>query len=201
MFNYPFRIDIFLIFVILNQFTKYTLMNFREQLSAELSKRNTDYIASVIGYDEKLFKEIMDVALSDETHVSGRAFWVVETVWLKYPHLINTYINHLIDFLPETKKDNQRRHSLKILSTIDLRELDEDRLGILIDRCFNWLEDAVNPTAVKMFAMEIIYNYVVIEPVLASELIAVIENQFEDSTPGFKNRGEKLLKKLYKLVY
>jgi len=201
LFNYPFRIDIFLIFVILNQFTKYTLMNFREQLSAELSKRNTDYIASVIGYDEKLFKEIMDVALSDETHVSGRAFWVVETVWLKYPHLINTYINHLIDFLPETKKDNQRRHSLKILSTIDLRELDEDRLGILIDRCFNWLEDAVNPTAVKMFAMEIIYNYVVIEPVLASELIAVIENQFEDSTPGFKNRGEKLLKKLYKLVY
>ena len=176
-------------------------MNFREQLSAELSKRNTDYIASVIGYDEKLFKEIMDVALSDETHVSGRAFWVVETVWLKYPHLINTYINHLIDFLPETKKDNQRRHSLKILSTIDLRELDEDRLGILIDRCFNWLEDAVNPTAVKMFAMEIIYNYVVIEPVLASELIAVIENQFEDSTPGFKNRGEKLLKKLYKIVY
>ena len=107
----------------------------------------------------------------------------------------------MIDFLPETKKDNQRRHSLKILSTIDLRELDEDRLGILIDRCFNWLEDAVNPTAVKMFAMEIIYNYVVIEPVLASELIAVIENQFEDSTPGFKNRGEKLLKKLYKLVY
>lgn len=175
-------------------------MNFRDQLLAELSKQNTDYIASVIGNNEELFKEIMAVALSSETNVSGRAFWVVETIWLKYPYLINTYINDLIDFLPKTKKDNQRRHSLKILSSIDLRSLDEDRLGILIDRCFNWLEDGINPTAVKMFAMEIIYNYVLIEPVLATELIAVIENQLEDSTPGFKNRASKLLKILYKYI-
>jgi len=175
-------------------------MNFRDQLLAELSKQNTDYIASVIGKSEDLFREIMGVALSAETNVSGRAFWVVETVWLKYPYLIHPYINDLIDFLPKTKKDNQRRHSLKILSTIDLKILDEDRLGILIDRCFNWLEDAINPTAVKMFAMEIIYNYVLIEPVLATELIAVIENQYDDSTPGFKNRADKLLKILYKYI-
>ena len=175
-------------------------MNFRDQLLAELSKRNTDYMASVIGNNEELFKEIMNVALTAETNVSGRAFWVIETVWLKYPYLINPFINDLIDFLPKTKKDNQRRHSLKILSTIDLRMLDEDRLGILIDQCFKWLEDGINPTAVKMFAMEIIYNYVLIEPVLASELIAVIENQYDDSTPGFKNRADKLLKILYKYI-
>jgi len=175
-------------------------MNFRDQLLAELSKQNTDYMASVIGKNEELFKEIIAVALSSETNVSGRAFWVVETIWLKYPYLINSYINDLIDFLPKTRKDNQRRHSLKILSSIDLRSLDEDRLGILIDRCFNWLEDGINPTAVKMFAMEIIYNYVLIEPVLATELIAVIENQLEDSTPGFKNRASKLLKILYKYI-
>lgn len=173
-------------------------MNFADQLRAELSKQNTDYMASVIGCNEDLFNEIMNIALSNDPHVSGRAFWVVETVWLKHPEIINPYINKMIDFLPNTKKDNQRRHSLKILSTIDLKKLDEDRLGLLIDRCFNWLEDAINPTAVKMFAMEIIYNYVKIEPVLAKELIAVIENQFEDSTPGFKNHAKKLLKILYK---
>jgi len=176
-------------------------MNFREQLSAELSKRNTDYMASVIGNSEGLFKEIMDIALSKETDVSGRAFWVVETVWLKYPYLIDSYINDIIDFLPKTKKDNQRRHSLKILSTVDLKTLDEGRLGILIDRCFYWMEDPTAPTAVKMFSMEIIYNYIKIEPVLAKELIAIIENQYDDSTPGFKNRADKLLKELYVLAY
>lgn len=185
-------------FVFLSHY--FLMMNFKDQLLAELSKRNTDYMASVIGNNEALFKEIMDVALFAENNVSGRAFWVIETVWLKYPFLINPYIGNLIDFLPKTKKDNQRRHSLKILSTIDLKKLDEDRLGMLIDQCFKWLEDGINPTAVKTFAMEIIYNYVRIEPILAKELIAVIENQHDDSTPGFKNRANKLLKILYKLI-
>ncbi|MFC2151109.1 hypothetical protein ACFLSE_01165 [Bacteroidota bacterium] len=175
-------------------------MNFRDQLLAELSKRNTDYIASIVDKDEKLFKQIFDLVLTNEQYVSGRAAWVIEVLWLKYPNIVDSYINDMIDFLTQSKYDNQKRHFTKILSTIDLNTLDEDRLGILIDRCFSWLEDPIYPTAVKMFSMQIIYNYIKIEPILASELIAIIENQFEDSTPGFKNRGEKLLKELYKLV-
>lgn len=175
-------------------------MNFREQLLAELSKRNTVYTASVIGTDKKLFKEMFELILTNEEYVSGRAAWVIEHVWLDYPEMIEPYINDMIDFLPNSKYDNQKRHFAKILSTIDLNTLDEDRLGVLIDRCFTWLEDPIYPTAVKMFSMQIIYHYVEIEPVIASELIGIIENQFNDSTPGFKNRGEKILKKLYKLV-
>lgn len=175
-------------------------MDFREQLLAELSKRNTDYMASIIGTDKKLFKQMFELILTNEEYVSGRACWVIETVWLKYPDMIDPYINDIIDFLPKSKYDNQKRHMTKILSTRNLLELDEDRLGILIDRCFTWLEDPVYPTAVKMFSMQIIYNYIEIEPTFASELIAIIENQYNDSTPGFKNRGDKLLKKLYKLV-
>lgn len=175
-------------------------MNFREQLLAELSKRNTVYIASVIGVDKKLFKEMFKLILRNEKTISGRAAWVVEHIWLDYPYMIEPYINDMIDFLPNSKYDNQKRHFTKILSTIDLSTIDEDRLGILIDRCFTWLEDPIYPTAVKMFSMQIIYNYIQIEPDFATELIAIIENQFNDSTPGFKNRGEKILKELYKLT-
>ena len=102
--------------------------------------------------------------------------------------------------MPKSKYDNQKRHFTKILSTRNLSELDENRLGILIDRCFTWLEDPIYPTAVKMFSMQILFNYVKIESLLASELIAIIENQFEDNTPGFKNRGKKILVELYKIV-
>ncbi len=175
-------------------------MNFKDQLLAELSKRNTDYIAAVVDQNEQLFDELMQLVLCNEKTISGRAAWVVETIWLRYPHMINAYINDLIDFLPQSRYDNQKRHSLKMLSTVDLKTLDEERLGVLIDCCFTWLEDPIYPTAVKMFSMQIIYNYIKIEPVLASELIAIIENQFDDSTPGFQNRGKKLLKELYKIV-
>ena len=175
-------------------------MNFRDQLLAELSKQNTDYIASVIDKDKKLFEEIVELALSNEKYVSGRAAWVIEVLWLKYPTIIDPYINEIIDFLPKSKYDNQKRHFTKILSTRNLSELDENRLGILIDRCFTWLEDPIYPTAVKMFSMQILFNYVKIESALASELIAIIENQFEDNTPGFKNRGKKILVELYKIA-
>lgn len=175
-------------------------MNFRDQLLAELSKRNTEYIASVVGQNRKLFKQLIELVLSNEKTVSGRAAWVVEIIWLKYPEMIRPYIPEMIDFLPQSKFDNQKRHFLKMLATINLTELDEDRLGILIDRCFTWLEDPVYPIAVKMFSMQIIHNFIKIEPTLASELIAIIENQFDDGSPGFKNRGEKILKELYKLV-
>ena len=175
-------------------------MDFREQLLAELSKRNTDYIASVIDRDEELFREMFNLILTNENYVSGRAAWVIETLWLKYPQMIDPYINDMIDFLKISNYDNQKRHFLKILSTREIKEFDEDHLGILIDRCFTWLEDPIYPTAVKMFSMQIIFNFVEVEPALASELIAIIENQFGDATPGFKNKGEKLLKKLYKLI-
>jgi len=175
-------------------------MNFKDQLLAELSKRNTDYMASVVDNDEKLFDQLMQLVLSNEKTVSGRAAWVIETVWLKYPSLINKHIPEMVDFLTVSSYDNQKRHFLKILSTIDLKQLDEDRQGILLDYCFTWLEDPVYPTAVKMFSMQIIYNYIKIEPLLARELAAVIETQFNDATPGFKNRGEKILKELYKII-
>ena len=175
-------------------------MNFRDQLLAELSKKNTQYIASVIGTDENMFNQVFNLILNNEKTVSGRAAWVVEHVWLEHPYMIEPYINDIIDFLPKAKYENQKRHFLKYLSTIDLFLLNDEQLGILIDKCFCWLEDLSYPTAVKMYAMQIIYNYIEIEPDLAPELIAIIENQYQEATPGFKNRGGKLLKKLYKLV-
>lgn len=175
-------------------------MNFRDQLLAEPSKRNTEYIAAVVGQDKKLFKQLMELIYTNEPWVSGRAAWVIETIWLKHPYLIDPYIDQMIDFLPKVKYNNQRRHFTKILSTLNLNELDDEHLGILIDCCFTWLEDPKYPTAVKMFSMQILLNFVNLEPTIASELIAIIENQMEDATPGFKNRGKKTLKELYKLA-
>ncbi len=173
-------------------------MNFREQLLAEPSKKNTEFIASVVDKDKKLFETLMELIFSNEPWVSGRAAWVVETIWLKYPFIIEPYIEQMIDFLPKAKYNNQRRHFTKILSTINLNDLDDEHLGILIDCSFTWLESPQYPTAFKIFSMKILKNFVKIKPDIATKLIKKIENQMEDATPGFKNRGRKTLKELYK---
>jgi len=175
-------------------------MNFREQLLAIPSKKNTEYIASVVDKNQRLFNELMELVYTNEPYVSGRSAWVIETIWLKYPRVIVPYIEEMIKFLPKAKYNNQRRHFTKILSTIGLKQLDEEHLGILIDCCFTWLEEPQYPTAVKMFSMQILQNFVQLEPDIAPELIAIIENQMEDATPGFQNRGRKTLLKLNKLI-
>ncbi|MEE4197386.1 MAG: hypothetical protein V2I54_07060 [Bacteroidales bacterium] len=175
-------------------------MNFREQLLAELSKRNIEYIASVVGEDRALFKELMDLIFTNEPYVSGRAAWVLETLWHSYPWMIEPFIQPIIQFLPRAKYNNQRRHFTKILSALPLDCLDEDHLGILIDCCFTWLEEPNYPPAVKVYSMQILQNFVAKEPTIASELIAIIEHQMEDATPGLQNRGYKTLKALYKLI-
>ena len=40
-----------------------------------------------------------ELILTNEEYVSGRAAWVIETIWLKYPEMIDLYINKIIDFL------------------------------------------------------------------------------------------------------
>ncbi len=55
------------------------------------------------------------------------------------------------------------------------------------------------PPAVKVHCMEILYRLSLKEPELRKELIDCIEFRLNEETPGFKNRGLKILKKLTKM--
>jgi hypothetical protein len=50
--------------------------------------------------------------------------------------------------------------------------------------------------AVKVHAMQIIYNHALIYPELKEELITVISDQVDNNSVGFKARGKRLIKKL-----
>ena len=53
--------------------------------------------------------------------------------------------------------------------------------------------------AVKAHAMQIIFHHVLLYPELKGELIAVIEDQAENNSVGFKSRGSILIRKMEKL--
>jgi len=54
------------------------------------------------------------------------------------------------------------------------------------------------PVAVKVHAMQIIYNHTLIYPELKEELITVIEDQVENNSVGFKSRGMRIIRQLKK---
>ena len=164
-------------------------------LLLEMSRRNTNLVADLIIQKPVLFEELFLVFTRNEEPVSRRAAWVIDTVAEKFPELIAPHIGQIIDILPKFNHDGLKRHSLRILARSPLPE--GDRMGKLITLCFDWLLSPKEAVAAKVYCMEILFRISQIEPELKKELADSIEWRLNEETPGFRNRGQKLLKKLY----
>ena len=164
-------------------------------LLLEMSRRNTDLVAGLIFQKPELFEELFIAFIRNSEPVSRRAAWVVDTVSEKYPGLIAPHLNEIIDLLSKFKHDGLKRHSMRILARSPLPS--ESHLGELIKISFEWLLSPNEAVATKIYCMEILYRISQIEPDLKKELADSIEWRLNEETPGFRNRGQKLLKKLY----
>jgi len=172
--------------------TKGTL---EELLLLETSRRNTDLVADIIIRKPELFEELFSVFVRNEEPVSRRAAWVIDTVSEKHAGLIRPHLHEIIDLLPAFRHDGLKRHSMRILARSPLPS--EIFLGELIRISFEWLLSPKESIAVKVHCMEILYRISQIEPDLKKELADSIEWRLNEESAGFKNLGQKMLKKLY----
>lgn len=166
-----------------------------ELLSIETSRRNTDLLADLIYQKPELFNEFIAVYLRDEEPVSRRAAWVVDTVSEKLPELLFPFIPRIIEKLPTFSHNALKRHSVRMLAR---SPLPSRQFGPLANICFDWLTSANEPVAVKVWCMDILYRIALQEPDLKKELSDSIEWRMQEETSGFRNRGMKILKKLYR---
>jgi hypothetical protein len=109
--------------------------------------------------------------------------------------LLQPFISDIIVRLPVFNHDGLKRHSLRILTRYNVGE---NESGQLISYCFDILSRPFESVAVKVHAMEILYRMSCREPDLKKELAETIEWRMEEESAGFRNRGMKILKRLYK---
>lgn len=166
-----------------------------ELLMVETSRRNTDLIADLVYHDPFIYPELVAIYLRNEEPVSRRAAWIVDTVSEKFPELLQPFIPDIIVRLPEFSHDGLKRHSLRILTRYNLGE---NESGQLISYCFDILLKPFESVAVKVHAMEILYQMSCLEPDLKKELAETIEWRMEEESAGFRNKGMKVLERLYK---
>ncbi len=164
-------------------------------LMIEMSRRNTDLVADLIFQKPELFEELFRVFTRNEEPVSRRAAWVVDTVSEKHPGLILPHLNEIVDLLSKFNHDGLKRHAMRMLARSPLPS--DDQLGELIKISFDWLLSPGEAVAAKIHCMEILYRISQVEPDLKKELADSIEWRLNEETAGFKNKGQKLLKKLY----
>lgn len=142
------------------------------------------------------FNSLLKLTLQEKDPLAWRAAWVLDGSDEKKPGLARNHLSRIVKALPKLESKGALRSLLRLLTRYDIREEDQ---GLLIDLCFSYLVSEQYPVAVKAHAMQIIYQHVLIYPDLKHELIAVIEDQAENNSAGFKARGTMLIKQMEKL--
>ena len=164
------------------------------------SKRTIDVATTLVGNDPVIFKTILDFALQEkEETYSQRAGRVLNQSAVLHPDLISPYIDDLIKNLDDIKSVGLKRSLAKTFAERSFK-MNEDTLGILADKCFNYFNNPTIEIALRAYSVEILYAISEIYPDLKMELISSIENQMPHSSAGIKSKGKRLLKKLYKEI-
>jgi hypothetical protein len=166
----------------------------RDLLLAEMSRANTDFIAGIALKKPELVKDLWELFLSNEEPVSRRAAWVLDHLTETRPEWISDYTSRLIDALPGFSHDGLKRHALRMISRNPVPEAGKD---LLMNICFEWLISRNEAVSAKVYCMEILYRICLEEPAIRHELTDSIEYILEEGTPGIRNFGKKILKKLY----
>lgn len=170
-----------------------------ELLLLEMSRRNTDLAAEAILQRPELFDELIIIFLEGGDPENRRAAWVADTVSEKKPEWLVPYIDRIAIAMPAFGHDGLKRHALRMLARSPLPA--QELLGEVISLCFDWLTSPVIPAAPKVYCMELLYRISETEPDLKKELADSIEWRMQEETPGVKNRGAKMLKKLYREIH
>lgn len=170
-------------------------MNRKELQELIDSWENLNLIVKHIGDHPEDFKVLVNLAFDDLKEENWRAIWLMDKIHEQHPALVIPYLTEMTEFALRTRNDSKRRHLLKIIS---LNEIPEPYLATMLNYCVDIFTNASIPVAVRVHAMQVLFNISQREPDFKGELIGLIEQEIEyHGSAGIKSRGRKLLTKLY----
>lgn len=143
--------------------------------------------------DESLFNQLFQIIFSGDHRIAWRACWIIDNAAEEFPELLADKLPDLIAGLLSTKDSSLKRHFTRILCRY---HIPEEYLGAIVNRSFELLAPT-EPPAVRVYAMQLLFNITLHQPDLKGELISVIKSLVEEGgSAGFINRADKLLRLL-----
>ena len=155
---------------------------------------NLPYLFNEITKTPEYYLMLMEVALYTHNKKSWRAAYLIDQINDNNPKLLNPFLNKIIEQVKIEKSQSKKRHFLKLISQ---NELPPEQQGFMLGFCMNTFTSAKEDLAVRVHAMQILYNISEKEPELKPEILALIEYEMENhSSAGIISRGNKLAGKL-----
>ena len=167
----------------------------KQQLLSELSRRNIDLVVHWAGVDSERIAQLAELVLLHDSKLSMRACWALEKITCKHPGILDNWLPELIENLDKYPLTGTRRIMAKILM---LHQIPEDYEGPVLDFSIRMLESPSEPVGVKANCMTIIFNLLPRYPELEPEIKAIIEDQADKNSVGFKSRYKVLMQKYKK---
>ena len=169
-----------------------------QEIFREHSKRQVVKIGNWIGRNERRFGQLMKCYLRGDRVLSQRSAWIMGYCGERNPYLLNRWIPSILKKVRQPGNHIAvKRNALRVLQFI---ETPRWLLGETVSLCFDELENANTPVAVRVYAMNILLTLLDDEPDLANEIIAVTRQLLPHAGPGLRVAIRRALKKLDKAV-
>lgn len=144
---------------------------------------------------KEAFFLLMKYFLEGEYRLQQCASNVVAKVHDQAPKLFVDYLPKIIGLLyKQGVSDAVKRNATRLLQTIDLKTLDEENIGLLVNSCFSIVQNNNEAIAIRAFSMTILYNAVMIYPDLKNELRPILLEIIDYGSAGEKSRAQKIMK-------
>ncbi len=171
--------------------------NYFEELETllleEHSKVQRDLIINYIGEDQEKLNALAYHFLGDDYRLAQRAAWPIGVIGIKNPNRILPYLKDAL-LNAKHKHDAVKRNTIRILS--EFKEIPISIESEAMNVCFDLLAKPKEAIAIKVFSMTVLFTLSKKYPEIQPELKILIEEQIPTGSAGFKNRGQKILKKL-----
>lgn len=173
-------------------------MTENELLDLIQSGDNVPLISRHLTDRPELLATLMNIVLRDGEATSWRAAWIADKIHEIRPELVTPFLPAMTQFALKTSDAGKKRHLLKLIS---LHPIPDENMAELLNFCITLFTNPTEPVAVRVHAMQVLFNIAEKEPEFSGELIDLIEHEIEfHGSAGLSSRGRKLLKKLRKNV-
>jgi hypothetical protein len=175
-----------------------------EQINQTLGKDKVLQLTSALLAEPTAGTDLLALTFHPKKEIAFRAAWILENLFLADVFSYVNNIDELVANLPLVKNESSLRHYFKILIQLTDKRIDKQiaqkisamDMEPVISRCFDLLIDEDSPIALKVFAMELLYNLRHREDWITETLIGQIQLLMEDGGPGIRARGRDVLRKL-----
>lgn len=172
-------------------------MNIEQQLLVAHSRANADLVLNYVLAEKSRVPDLMAVFLEGEYRVVQRSAMVVGDLGRLKPGWLQPWHARMIAAASGETHDSVRRNVMRYFSELPIEAIGDEDEGYLVDLAFRLTADHEAAVAIRVFAMQIVANYVSRYPELRDELVGIIEFTIaEGTTPGFRSRGRKIMSSL-----